>query len=630
MWAASQVLLALVATVSVDLPAQQPRTIGQAAVRAAETVIPNDNRVAAGSVDAGVLRLRLDARFATWRPDLGVDSTVTVMAFAEEGLAPRIPGPLLRAHEGTEVHVSVRNSLAGATLVVHGLRAGTVRDDTLHVAAGTTRDVRFRSGTPGTYVYWGTTDGSPINKRMLRDGQLTGAIVIDPAGVPRDTSERIFVMTVIDIVPTDSVRNPAKEDIWELAINGRSWPHTERLEYAVGETVRWRWINGSYLPHPMHLHGFHFRVLAKGDGGADTTYAARDVRDAATELMEAGSSFRMEWTPTRAGSWLMHCHMLPHISPFPNRPDNVRHAEHDVLEHPLSAMAGLVVGITTVERATKAAPAVSTPAKHMRLYVQERPAVDGTTQGRKFGFVLQQGAEPAPDSVRVPGTPLVLTRGETTAITVVNRLRDATTVHWHGMELESVFDGVSGWSRTGSNIAPLIAAGDSFTVAFTPPRAGTFIYHTHMDEGPQLPRGLYGALIVLEPGQRYDPATDLAFIVGRAVSSDGRAANTLNGKVDPPTLELHAGTRYRLRFINIHPVGVVELTLSADSVPISWQPVAKDGAAVAGAGAAAQLATMRFGAGETFDFDWTPARPMDAVLRIHIDQSTFVQTLRVR
>jgi FtsP/CotA-like multicopper oxidase with cupredoxin domain len=33
---------------------------------------------------------------------------------------------------------------------------------------------------------------------------------------------------------------------------------------AVGETVRWRWLNGSYLPHPMHLHGFHFRVTAKG------------------------------------------------------------------------------------------------------------------------------------------------------------------------------------------------------------------------------------------------------------------------------------------------------------------------------------------------------------------------------
>jgi FtsP/CotA-like multicopper oxidase with cupredoxin domain len=53
----------------------------------------------------------------------------------------------------------------------------------------------------------------------------------------------------------------------------------------------------------------------------------------------------------------------------------------------------------------------------------------------------------------VPGTPLVLVRGETAAITVINRLPEATTVHWHGMELESVYDGVAGWSRTGDHTA---------------------------------------------------------------------------------------------------------------------------------------------------------------------------------
>ena len=39
--------------------------------------------------------------------------------------------------------------------------------------------------------------------------------------------------------------------------------------------------------------------------------------------------------------------------------------------------------------------------------------------------------------------------------------------------------------------------GDSFTVLMTPPRAGTFIYHTHADELAQLTGGLYGALLVI-------------------------------------------------------------------------------------------------------------------------------------
>jgi hypothetical protein len=45
-----------------------------------------------------------------------------------------------------------------------------------------------------------------------------------------------------------------------------------------------------------------------------------------------------------------------------------------------------------------------------------------------------------------------------------------TSIHWHGMELESAYDGVAGWARTGSRIAALIAPGDSFIVQMTPPR----------------------------------------------------------------------------------------------------------------------------------------------------------------
>ncbi|MBA2670736.1 MAG: multicopper oxidase domain-containing protein, partial [Gemmatimonadetes bacterium] len=335
-------LLALLAAPPAS--AQVPPSVNRSTATATpEHVLANDNRAPAGTLRRGILAVRLEARLAAWRPDLDVDSAVTVQAFAEEGGAPRIPGPLVRAREGTEVHVRLRNSL-DSTLVVHGLRAGTVINDTLHVAAGAVREVRFRARVPGTYLYWGRTTEDSIHYRTRRDSQLTGAIVIDPPGFRPNLAERIFVMTVIDVYQ-DSVRNPAKEDIWELAINGRSWPHTERLEYAVGDTVRWRWLNGTYLPHPMHLHGFHFRVLAKGDGDSDTTYVAGAERLAVTEFMVAGSTFRMDWVPTRSGNWLMHCHMIPHITPYPERADTARgHDVHHVERHPLTAMAGLVLG----------------------------------------------------------------------------------------------------------------------------------------------------------------------------------------------------------------------------------------------------------------------------------------------
>ena len=61
---------------------------------------------------------------------------------------------------------------------------------------------------------------------------------------------------------------------------------------------------------------------------------------------------------------------------------------------------------------------------------------------------------------------------------------------------------------------PWDAPGRTFTAKFTPARAGTFIYHTHWHDEAQLAGGLYGALLVLEPGRRYDPTTDHVFILG--------------------------------------------------------------------------------------------------------------------
>ena len=54
------------------------------------------------------------------------------------------------------------------------------------------------------------------------------------------------------------------------------------------------------------------------------------------------------------------------------------------------------------------------------------------------------------------------------------------------------------------------------------PRAGTFIYHTHLNDIEQLTSGMYGAAVVLERNQKYDPSTDHAFVLGR----DGEHAGT--------------------------------------------------------------------------------------------------------
>src|SRR5688500_18147420 len=58
--------------------------------------VPNDNRVRAGTLQGGVLTLRLVAQRAAWRPDGPSGCALGVHAFAEEGKQATTPGPLIR------------------------------------------------------------------------------------------------------------------------------------------------------------------------------------------------------------------------------------------------------------------------------------------------------------------------------------------------------------------------------------------------------------------------------------------------------------------------------------------------------------------------------------------------------
>ena len=601
---------------------------------------PNDNRSPAGTLRDGVLDVEIVAREARWAgepsdldPEAEDPETISVLAFAEAGGAASIPGPLIRVPQGTEVRLRVRNSLpdsvviglpgpgsrepemssiADSILVVRGLRAGTVLDDTLYVRRGEVREIRYRADIPGTYLYWGTPSNRSLGTWTGRDAQLAGAIVVDPPGATPNPDERIFVITMVDQYAEEG--HPAPQDeLFRRAINGLSWPETEGFQFAVGDTVRWRWVNATFEFHPMHLHGFHYRVLARGDGTRETRFTADRITTVVTEMMSPGSTFVMEWVPARAGNWIFHCHFLDHITPVVARDEAARMADvHDPERHAVEAMAGLVIGITV--RPDPPAVADDPPARRLRLLARERPLSDSTMTR---GFVLYAGAEPPADSVVTPGPPLVLTRGETTEITVVNRLTEPTTIHWHGLELESVYDGVAGWSRTGSRIAPLITPGDSFSVRIRPPRAGTFIYHTHMDETDQLAQGMIGPFVVLEPGEEFDPETDRLFVIGG--QGDGPYPLHVNGHTEPAPARFETGHTYRLRFIHITRGVTLGVSLRRNGEPVRWTTHAKDGADLPAALRTEALAEFETHTGETFDFMWTPTEPGDRTLTLWYD-----------
>src|SRR5215469_672534 len=308
----------------------------------------NDNRTAAGQLQSGVLELHLELREARWYPDNADGVYEDVDAFAEEGRTPEIPGPLLRVSQGTHVRLSLHNLLPLAAKV-YGLHSypGDAKE-AIPLAAGERRDVEFDADEPGTYLYWATTSNSAIEDRTDAESLLEGAFVVDSPGTKEN--DRIFVLSIWEHF------GPSSTD-FALAINGKSWPETERLTYKTGDKIHWRVINGSNSEHAMHLHGFYYFVDGVGDGERFVKYSEPKRQRVVTEEIDPGHAFEMTWTAEREGNWLFHCHMVGDMTPstlHPASAKEVRNADHDGS----AGMAGLVLGITILPGANAASAAI--------------------------------------------------------------------------------------------------------------------------------------------------------------------------------------------------------------------------------------------------------------------------------
>ncbi|HEY4442380.1 MAG TPA: multicopper oxidase domain-containing protein, partial [Candidatus Elarobacter sp.] len=365
--------------------------------------------------------------------------------------------------------MTVRNAIPGSVLTMHGLltRPATV-DRPVRVPFGATREFRFGAGAPGTYLYWGSTTAKPLRKRFGADSQLNGALVVDPPAPRPAAHDRVFVITTWVNVTTK--RGRPNNDYELDAINGRAWPHTERLSYAKGETVRWRVLNASDGAHPLHLHGFYFDVTSRGNGVADIAYAHGDRDRVVTEAIKSGSTFTMAWHADRVGNWLFHCHLpyhtvghLPIAQMLDRTPITDEGFENDFVRH--AGMGGLILGVTVRGRPPQAA---THAAVGRRIALRVEAARDDAPNAPSYRYIVGSGAAPGDAAI---GPPIVLTRGVPVAIDVTNRLSEPTAVHWHGIEVgDSYFDGVAEWSGYADRLAPMIMPGETFVARFTPPR----------------------------------------------------------------------------------------------------------------------------------------------------------------
>lgn len=139
----------------------------------------------------------------------------------------------------------------------------------------------------------------------------------------------------------------------------------------------------------------------------------------------------------------------------------------------------------------------------------------------------------------LPGPALEAELGDLLEVVLTNRdIAAGVTLHWHGYDVPNAMDGVAGTTQDA------VRPGESMMYRFLANQSGTYWYHTHQMSSEGVRKGLYGTLVVRDPGTPRAP-TDVV------VAGHTLASLMLLGKSDEPqSREAVPGTDARLRLIN--------------------------------------------------------------------------------
>jgi manganese oxidase len=172
---------------------------------------------------------------------------------------------------------------------------------------GETGKYEFTLRQHGTQMYHSHED------EMTQIGMgLTGLFVIHPRRPSGARVDRDFALLLHEWRIDVGARRPNPNEMTDFnmfTINAKAFPDTGPLVVRTGQRVRIRLANLSPMDHhPIHLHGYHFRVTGT-DGGPIPESAQWPE---ATVLVPVGSSRTFEFVANVPGDWALHCHMTHH------------------------------------------------------------------------------------------------------------------------------------------------------------------------------------------------------------------------------------------------------------------------------------------------------------------------------
>lgn len=218
-----------------------------------------------------------------------------------------------------------------------------------------------------------------------------------------------------------------------------------------------------------------------------------------------------------------------------------------------------------------------------------------------------------------PGPTIEAIEGDRIRILLSNKLNEPTAMHWHGIILPNGMDGVSGLTQRA------IQPGETFKYEFTLKQSGTYMYHPHFDEVPQIALGMMGFFII-HPKEGDFPPIDRDFAlflhewripIGTKTPMPFEMLDfnlfTFNSMLYPKIESLVAktGDRIRIRFanamMNSHPIHLHGYEFV----------VTRRGAKRLPAAAQYTENTINVAPGETRDIEFIADNPGDWALHCH-------------
>lgn len=225
---------------------------------------------------------------------------------------------------------------------------------------------------------------------------------------------------------------------------------------------------------------FLVRALSAAVASAFARSALAQHDAHSTHTMSDMGDMNMSDTPSMS----LPMHPAPHTARTSNSPNTHRLATADALPAGAPLAPLRILANQSREPGLFRATLVAQPVdrhllsgKPATTFWQYDPAV------RDHGVAAAEGP--------VVGPLIDVREGDTLEITFVNRLPQASTIHWHGLPVPSDQDG---------NPSAAVAPGASHVYRFTLPKgsAGTYWYHPHphMQSAEQVFRGLAGPIVV--------------------------------------------------------------------------------------------------------------------------------------